>query len=100
MNFLMLEVMDTNALFMQIVPFALIIIAMYFILMAPQKREQKKLTEMRRELQIGDAVTTIGGIVGRVVSLKEDTVVVETAEDRTKIRFLRTAIQAVDKLEM
>lgn len=92
--------MDLSTLLLQVGPLIIVIVVMYFMLIGPQKREQKKLTEMRRELQIGDSITTIGGIVGRVVSMKEDTVVIETGTERTRIRFLRTAISAVEKLEM
>ena len=51
---------------------------------------------MRNALAVGDEVTTIGGIIGKVVSIKEETFVLETTKDRTKIRFLRGAIRSVD----
>ena len=51
---------------------------------------------MRDALQVGDEITTIGGVIGRVVSIKEETVTIETSRDRTKIRFLRSAIRSVD----
>ena len=51
---------------------------------------------MRNALAVGDEVTTIGGIIGKVVSIKEDTFVLETTKDKTKIRFLRGAIRSVD----
>ena len=73
---------------------------MYFLLYRPQKKQQKKDAEMRNSLEIGDEVTTIGGIVGRVIALKEDTFVLETGSDRTKIRFRRAAIQSIEKLNM
>ena len=78
----------------------LALVAMYFILFLPQKKQEKQAQEMRANLQVGDGVTTIGGIVGRVVSLKDDTVLVETGSERTKIRFKRVAIQSVEKLEL
>lgn len=81
-------------------PFLLVIVVMYFMLVAPQKKQEKKLQEMRAELQVGDGVTTVGGIVGRVVSLKDDTVLVETGSERTRIRFKRVAIQSVEKLDV
>ena len=73
---------------------------MYFMIYRPQKKQQKKDTEMRNALDIGDEVTTIGGIVGRVVAIKEDTFVLETGSDRMKIRFRRSAIASVDKLDL
>ena len=50
---------------------------------------------MRAALEIGDQVTTIGGIVGRVVAIKDDTFVLETGADRVKIRFIKNAISSV-----
>ncbi len=76
--------------------FALIFLAMWFFMIRPQKKQEKKDAEMRNALQVGDEVTTIGGIIGKVVSIKEETFVLETTKDRTKIRFLRGAIRSVD----
>ena len=73
---------------------------MYFLISRPQTKQQKKDTEMRNALDIGDEVTTIGGIVGRVVAIKEDTFVLETGSDRMKIRFRRSAIASVEKLDL
>ena len=73
---------------------------MYFMIYRPQKKQQKKDTEMRNALDIGDEITTIGGIVGRVVAIKEDTFVLETGSDRMKIRFRRSAIASVEKLDL
>ena len=83
-----------------IVMLVIMFAVMYFLLYRPQKKQQKKDAEMRSSLEIGDEVTTIGGIVGRVIALKEDTFVPETGSDRTKIRFRRAAVQAVTKLDM
>ena len=60
------------------------------------KKEQQAIDDMRNNLQIGDEVTTIGGIIGRVVSVKDETVLIETGRDRVKIRFLRSSVQRVD----
>ncbi len=73
---------------------------MYFMIYRPQKKQQKREAEMRNSLEIGDEVTTIGGIIGRVVAMKDDTFVMETGSDRVKIRFRRTAIAAVNKLTL
>ncbi|MGL4667346.1 MAG: preprotein translocase subunit YajC [Saezia sp.] len=75
-------------------------LALYFLMWRPQKKKEKKASDMRNSLDVGDEVTTIGGIVGRVVSLKEDTFVIETAGDRSRMRFKRWAIQEVGKLSM
>lgn len=71
-------------------------VAMYFLMIRPQKKKQKEEQEMRDSIQIGDEVTTIGGIMGRVVTVKEDSIVIETGADRVKMRFQRWAIQTND----
>ena len=66
---------------------------MYFFMIRPQKKKQKEEQEMRDSIQIGDEITTIGGIMGRVVTVKDDSIVVETGTDRTKLKMQRWAIQ-------
>ncbi len=73
---------------------------LYFMIYRPQKKQEKKDAALRSNLEIGDQVTSIGGIVGRVVAIKDDTFVLETGSDRVKIRFRKTAIGAVEKLNM
>ena len=65
-------------------------------MLRPQKKQERKEAQMRDNLQVGDEVTTIGGIIGRVVSIKDETFTLETSRDRTKIRFVRNAIKSVD----
>ena len=71
-------------------------VAMYFLTIRPQKKSDKEANDMRNNLQIGDEITTIGGIIGRIVSIKEETCVIETSKNGTKIRILKTAIRSVD----
>lgn len=71
-------------------------VAMYFLTIRPQKKAEKEANEMRNNLEIGDEITTIGGIIGRIVSIKEETCVIETSKNGTKIRILKTAIRSVD----
>ncbi|MBQ2738231.1 MAG: preprotein translocase subunit YajC [Clostridia bacterium] len=75
---------------------ALVFVFFYFFMIRPQKKQEKKDSEMRDALAVGDEVTTIGGIIGKVVSIKGETFVLETTKDKTKIRFLRGAIRSVD----
>ena len=70
----------------------LLVVVFYFFMIRPQRKQEKKDAEMRNALM----VTTIGGIIGKVVSIKEETFVLETTKDRTKIRFLKGAIRTVD----
>lgn len=96
--YFMLETASTGALVGSILPFALVLVLMYVMIIRPQKKKEKKTEEMRSSIEIGDTVTTIGGIVGLVVAIKEDTIVLETGTDRSKIRFKRWAISEVNKL--
>ena len=65
----------------------------YFILIRPQKKKEKETQQMRDSIQIGDEITTIGGIVGIVVKKGQDTLVIETGSDRSKIRIKLWAVQ-------
>lgn len=91
----------TETLF-TLLPMILIIVFMFILIYLPQKRQDKKDAAMRSSIEIGDKVSTIGGIVGIVCAIadKDDTIVLETGSDRTKIRFRRTAIASVEKLDM
>lgn len=66
---------------------------MYFVMIRPQKKKQQEEQKLRDSVQIGDEITTIGGINGRVVTVKEDSIVLETGADRTKMKIMRWAIQ-------
>ena len=79
---------------------ALMLVMLYFMIYRPQKKQEKKDAAMRSSLEIGDQVTTIGGVIGRVVAIKDDTFVLETGADRVKIRFTKTAIGSVEKLNI
>ena len=73
-----------------------LVLVFYFFVIRPQKKQEKQDAEMRDSLAVGDEVTTIGGIIGKVVSIKDETFVLETTKDCTKIRFLRGAIRSID----
>ena len=75
---------------------ALVIVIFYFFMIRPQKNQERRDAAMRDALMVGDEVTTIGGIIGKVVSIKEETFVLETTKDKTKIRFLKGAVRSVD----
>ena len=70
------------------------LVVVYLVMFLPQRKRQKQEAQMRASLDIGDEVLTQGGIIGRVVSLKDDTIVIETGSDRVKIRILRGAVVA------
>ena len=72
--------------------YGLIIAVFYFILIRPQSKQKKKEEEMRNTIEVGDTIVTIGGIVGRVVSVKDDDIVIETGADRNKLKIKKWAI--------
>ena len=75
-----------------IIMIVLLFVVFYFFLIRPENKKKKALSEMRNALAVGDEVTTIGGIVGRVVHIKDDLVTIETSEDRVRIQITRWAI--------
>lgn len=81
--------------------FTLVIIAamfavLYFFTIRPQKKQERETNAMRSNLQVGDEITTIGGIIGKIISIKEETCVIETGRDRTTMRILKSAVARVD----
>jgi len=74
----------------------LMLVGMWWFTSRSQKKKDKEAQDMRDSLQVGDEVTTIGGIIGKVVSIKEETFVLETTKEKTHIRFLKGAIRSVD----
>ena len=71
-------------------------VVFYFFGIRPQKKQEREANNMRNNLTVGDEITTIGGIIGKIVSIKEETLVLETSHDRTRIRILKTAVSRVD----
>ena len=95
LNFL-LEGNGGTEVWTTVIMIAVLVLFFYFFMLRPQKKQQKQEQEMRDALAVGDEVTTIGGIIGKVVSIKGETFVLETTKDKTKIRFLKGAVRSVD----
>lgn len=74
----------------------LLFVVMYFFMIKPQKKQEKEIQNMRNNLQVGDEITTIGGIIGKIISIKEETCLIESSGDKTKIRILKSAVKCVD----
>ena len=74
-----------------------LVVAFYFLMIRPQRKREKQETEMRSSLSVGDEVTTTGGIVGRILSVSDDTVVIGTSGDCTKLRIVKGSIARIDK---
>ena len=72
------------------------VVVFYFFGIRPQKKQEKETAAMRNSLQVGDEITTIGGIIGKIVSIKDETCVIETTRAGTKIRILKSAVSRVD----
>jgi len=64
----------------------------YFLIMRPQKKQRQQMESLRESLQVGDKITTIGGIVGKIVQVREDYITFETGEDRVRIQVIKSAI--------
>ena len=75
---------------------AVIIVVFYFFGIRPQKTQEQAAQQKRNNLSVGDEITTIGGIIGKIVSIKEETMVIETTRDHTRIRLLKSAVRSVD----
>ena len=82
----------TMSLLTTLLPFAVLIVVFYFLLIRPENKKKKALSEMRGALAVGDEITTIGGIVGKIVHIKDDLITIETSEDRVRIQFARWAV--------
>ncbi|MCL2022791.1 MAG: preprotein translocase subunit YajC [Oscillospiraceae bacterium] len=69
-----------------------IFLVMYFVMIRPQKKRQKEEQEMRETIEVGDEITTIGGIIGRVLTVKEESLIIETGADRVKMKMARWCV--------
>ena len=80
------------SLLSMLLPFVILIAVFYFLLIRPENKKKKAAAKMRSELAVGDEITTIGGIVGTICAVKEDTIVIETSADRVRIEFTKWAV--------
>lgn len=78
----------------EIIMIVVMIAVMYFMLIRPENKKKKAAEEMRSSLKVGDVITTIGGIVGTICAVKEQTIVMETGADRVRIEFTKWAISS------
>ena len=84
--------MDFTAI---LLPIAFLVI-MYFFIIMPQKKQEKETAKMRDNLQIGDEISTNGGILGRVVKIKDDIITIETGSNKNKLKIFKWAVRAVE----
>lgn len=84
-----------NQLMVQLLMLAVFIGIMYFLLIRPQKKKEKTIQEMRNSLQVGDEIVTIGGICGKIVKTKDDSIVIQVGADKVKFEMMRWSVSSV-----
>lgn len=82
----------TSSLLMIVIMF----VVFYFLLIRPEKKRKQQAEEMRSNIEVGDKITTIGGMVGRVVHVTNDKITFETGEDRVRIEIVKNAVSSND----
>ena len=80
---------------MSLAPLLILIIAMYFLMIRPQRKKDKQIQEMRNNLQVGDEIVTIGGICGKIVKTKDETIVFQVGADKLKFEMMRWSVSTV-----
>ena len=80
-----------------IIMLVVMIAVFYFFMIRPENKRKKQAQQMRDNLAVGDTVTTIGGITGKVVAVRENNIVIETSDDRVRIQLMKWAISSVGK---
>ena len=78
-----------------LIPLILLILVMYFLLIRPQKKREKAVNEMRSSLHVGDEIITIGGICGKIVKTREETIVVQVGAEKVKFEMMRWSVSKV-----
>ena len=90
---------QTQQMIMELLMWVVVFGVFYFLLIRPQKKKDKELKEMRENLNVGDKVTTIGGIIAHVAKVEENAVILEIGPNRTKVPFEKWAIGTVESKE-
>ena len=86
------ETSSAVSLLIQLAPFAILLVVFYFLLIRPQRKREKAENDMRANLEVGDVVTTRGGVIGTVRQIKDDNIVIETGANNVRITVARWAI--------
>ena len=92
---------QSSSMIFMILFYVAIFAALYFFLIRPNSKKKNEEAQLRNSLEIGDEITTIGGIMGRVVAIKddEDAIIIETGSDRVKMKFKKWCISTVDTVK-
>ena len=78
-----------------LVPLLVLIVLMYFLMIRPQRKKDKQTQDMRKSLQVGDEIVTIGGICGKIVKTKDETIVIQVGADKVKFEMMRWSVSTV-----
>lgn len=89
------QLFENYSIWLMIVP----LVALYIFMIIPQRRKDKATQDMRNDIMVGDRVITVGGIIGRVVQVKDDVVTIETGNEKTRLRMMKTAISQKESPE-
>lgn len=87
----------TTSSYSMLIMMVVLVVVFYFFMIRPENKKKKALQQMRDSLSVGDSVTTIGGIMGKIVSIKDDTITFETSEDRVRVQVAKWAISTTGK---
>ena len=82
-----------------IIMMVIMIAVFYFFLIRPENKKKKEANEMRNALKVGDNITTIGGVIGDIVSIKDETIIIETSADKVRIEFTKWAVSSNNTAE-
>ena len=84
--------MEKYAAIIQFVPMILILVIFYLVMMLPEKKRRKKYDEMLSSLKVNDKVMTRGGVIGKIITLEDDSIILESGPNKTRLRFTKQAI--------
>ncbi len=79
-----------------LIPLIVLFVAMYFLMIRPQKKKDKQIADMRNSLQVGDEIVTIGGICGKIVKTKDESIIIAVGADKVKFEMKRWAVSTVE----
>ena len=96
LQFLEAAMMGGDSMMSTVIMLVVMVAIFYFMLIRPENKRKKEAEQTRNSIKVGDQITTIGGIVGTVVNVKEDKFVIETSADQVRIEFVKWAISTND----
>lgn len=99
MTLFLTEASPAGSMSTMLIMMVAMIAVFYFFMIRPENKKKKKMEEMRNSLSLGEEIVTIGGIIGKIVQVTEDTVTFETGEDRVRLQVKKWAISTTAKME-